>query len=261
MVSYCAYNFGYFLRVIRFWLCLQICAQLSSQLFLWQCLSSKLSSLVNSYWTYTQCSLAKLWYTSRSSIWRSAYLQIHVWFANWRMLSCSATIVDPTLDTWWISWSYYIIVTSQGWQQVGGSSMCSGSAGRAADPPTTAPAKTPTLPREPEGVPGRWQENQKSKHHCAWTSVSCDWTVAAANIQHPGGPAGRVQQETNQSTTVCTSMYAHVPCPKRYVLVCTCLYSSVYQCIEIYRFVLSCTTIYHDIPVLVHTSTYEYVFW
>ena len=49
VVSYCAYNFGYFLRVIRFWLCLQICAQLSSQLFLWQCLSSKLSSLVNSY--------------------------------------------------------------------------------------------------------------------------------------------------------------------------------------------------------------------
>ena len=153
-----------------------------------------------------------------------------------KLTCCHAvtTIVHPTLDTWWFSWSYYIIVTSQGCQQDGGSSMFvqGGQQTRRPRPPLH-------LPRE--GVPGRRQESKKSKHQCAWTSVSCDGTGAAANIQLSGRPAGRVQQESNQFIKVCTSMYLLVPPSNTHVQWNTSMYLYVPACTVLYHLVPSCT--------------------
>jgi len=53
-------------------------------------------------------------------------------------------------------------------------------------------------------------EAWKIKHHCAWTWVPWIRTVAAADSQLSGGPAGGVQLETNHWVKVCTRMSGYI---------------------------------------------------
>ena len=129
--------------------------------------------------------------------------------------------------------------------------MCSGSAGRAADPPMTAPAKTP--PSQERGCPGGGKRTKKVNTFVLELVclVTEQWQQQIFSIR-AGQPPGGCSKKQN-------SLYQYVhPCtlPKE---VCTGMYVFVLLCISMYRDIPLCTVMYHDIPRYTCTCTYQYV--
>ena len=167
------------------------------------------------------------------------------------------TIVDPTLDTWLISWSYYIIVTSQGWQQDGGSSMCSCSAGRAADPPPTTALRACRGPHPSQERGGLGGGKRIKKVNTSVLELVCLVTeqgkqqIFSFQAGQPGG-SSRNQISSSKYEPVCTCLYSPQTLMYSDIQVCTCMYRHVPCCTSLYRLVLR-------IPVLVCTGMYWYV--
>ena len=98
-------------------------------------------------------------------------------------------------------------------------------------------------------------KDAKSKHYCAWTWVCLVWTSVAADFQLSGGPAGRVQQETNQLVRLQACIYWNIPWYTfnkhpytPFMMVYTCIYFPGTSYTVIYRHIPSYTVIYSDIP-------------
>ena len=101
-----------------------------------------------------------------------------------------------------------IVALLHGWLQGEGSCAC--SAGRAADPPTASTAKP--IPAKRAGGAGRKRQKMQ-KVNTIVLELECVLCglVAAADLQLSGGPAGRVQQETNQLVRLVTCIYWNIP--------------------------------------------------
>ena len=128
--------------------------------------------------------------------------------------------------------------------------MCSGSAGRAADPPMTAPAKTP--PSQERGCPGGGKRTKKVNtivlELVCLVTEQWQQQIFSTRAGQPGG-CSKKQNSLYQYVHLCTLLKE----------VCTGIYVYVPVCISMYRDIPLCTVMYHDIPRYTCTCTYQYV--